>query len=82
MQKKDILLWAYKKPVQRRFISLLTILVIVGIAVTNIIMLNQGLFTVAGIIPSFINQGILVTLFGVGYWYTKTEKTNNTKTVA
>ena len=71
-----LLLWAYKKPVERRFISPLTILVIVGIATTNIIMVNQGLFTLAEIFPSFINQGMLLVLFGVGYLHTKPQETN------
>ena len=66
-----LLLWAYKKPVERRFIAPLTILVIVGIATTNIIMVNRGLFTLTGMIPSFLNQGILLALFGFGYLYTK-----------
>ena len=76
-----LLLWAYKKPVERRFISPLTMLVIIGIASTNIIMISRGLFTLTGMIPSFINQGILLALFGFGYFYTKTEKTNATKKV-
>lgn len=68
-----LLLWAYKKPTERRFVSPLTILVIIGIATTNIIMVSRGLFTLTGMIPSFVNQGILLVLFGAGYFYTKPE---------
>ena len=65
-----LLLWAYKKPVERRFVSPLTILVICGIAITNIITVNMGLFTVTGMLPSFIIQSLLLVLFSLGYVFT------------
>jgi hypothetical protein len=69
-----LLLWAYKKPVERKTIVLLTILAIIGIATTNIIMVTRGLFTVTEMLLSFIIQAILLALFGYGYWFTKAEK--------
>jgi hypothetical protein len=69
-----LLLWAYKEPIERRFVAPLTILVIIGIAITNTIMTTRGLFTTTGIIPSFIIQGILLLAFSVGYVFTKPEK--------
>jgi hypothetical protein len=66
-----LLLLAYKKPTERRFVALLTILVIVGIAATNIIMITRGLFTVANMIPSFLNQALLLALFSYGYVFSK-----------
>jgi hypothetical protein len=68
-----LLLWAYKKPVERRNIAPLTILVIIGIAITNIIMVNRGLFTIVEILPSFIIQTLLLLLFSIGYFFTKSE---------
>jgi hypothetical protein len=66
-----LLLWAYKKPVERRTVAPLTILAIIGIAITNIIMVNRGLFTFTGMLPSFIIQAILLALFSYGYITTK-----------
>ena len=68
-----LLLWAYKKPVERRIIAPLTILAIIGIAITNIIMVNRGLFTIAEMFPSFIIQTLLLSLFSIGYVFTKPE---------
>lgn len=73
-----LLLWAYKKPIERHFVAPLTILVIVGIAATNIIMITRGLFTVTGMLPSFVIQSLLLTLFSYGYTFTKSkEKCDN-----
>jgi hypothetical protein len=69
-----LLLWAYKKPIERRFVAPLTILVILGIAVTNTLMVDRGLFTITGMLPSFIIQGILLIGFSVGYVFTEPEK--------
>jgi len=66
-----LLLWAYKKPVERRTIAPLTILAIIGIAITSIIMVNRGLFTVTGMLPSFIVQATLLALFSYGYITTR-----------
>ena len=68
-----LLLWAYKKPVERRIIAPLTILVIIGIAITNIIIVNRGLFTIAKMLPSFIIQTVLLSLFSIGYVFAKPE---------
>jgi hypothetical protein len=62
-----LLLWAYKKPVERRTIAPLTILAIIGIAISSIIMVSRGLFTGTGMLPSFIVQAILLVLFSYGY---------------
>ena len=69
-----LLLWAYKKPIERRAVAPLTILIIVGIAITNIIMVNTGLFTVTEMLPSFVIQSLLLSLFSVGYVFTKPKK--------
>ena len=66
-----LLLWAYKKPVERRTIAPLTILAIIGIAMTSIIMVTRGLFTFTGMLPSFIIQAILLVIFSYGYITTK-----------
>ena len=69
-----LLLWAYQRPIERRFVAPLTIIVIIGIAATNIIMLNRDTFTITELLPTFIIQIILITLFSYGYMNTRPEK--------
>jgi hypothetical protein len=69
-----LLLWAYQQPIERRFVALLTIIVIIGIAATNMIMLNRGTFTITERLPTFIILIILITLFSYGYMNTRPEK--------
>lgn len=69
-----LLLWAYQQPIERRFVALLTIIVIIGIAATNMIMLNRGTFTIIERLPTFIILIILITLFSYGYMNTRPEK--------
>ena len=69
-----LLLWAYKKPVKRRFVAPLTILLIVGVVATNIMMITRGLFTVSDMIPTFLNQSLLLVLFSYGYVFSKPKK--------
>ena len=52
----------------------LTIRVIIGIAITKIIMIIRGLFTINGMLPSFMNQSTMLLLFSVGYVFTKPKK--------
>lgn len=69
-----LLLWAYQRPIERRFVAPLTIIVIIGIAATNMIMLNRGTFTITELLPTLIIQIILITLFSYGYMNTRPEK--------
>lgn len=69
-----LLLWAYQQPIERRFVAPLTIIVIIGIAATNMIMLNRGTFTITELLPTFIILIILITLFSYGYMNTRPEK--------
>lgn len=69
-----LLMWAYQRPIERRFVAPLTIIVIIGIAATNMIMLNRGTFTITELLPTFIIQIILITLFSYGYMNTRPEK--------
>ena len=70
-----LLVWAYQKPVERRIVAPLTMLVIVGIAITNIVMVSKGLFTITQMLPSFTIQTVLLLLYGVGYLLTSSKNT-------
>jgi hypothetical protein len=60
-----LLLWAFQKPVERKFVSILTILVICGFIVTEIIAVLYGWVTIGRMIPSWVMQIILLALFGI-----------------
>jgi hypothetical protein len=59
-----LLVWAFQKPVERKFVSILTILVICGFIVTEIIAVLYGWVTIGRMIPSWVMQLILLVLFG------------------
>jgi hypothetical protein len=59
-----LLLWAYRQPLERRFVALFTIIIIVGIMVTEIIAVGQGYHQ-----PAFSLgfQVVLIGLFGYSF---------------
>ena len=63
-----LLLWAYRKPVERSFVALLTIVVIIGFVITEVILATTGRIEPTKMIPSWIMQTILTGLFSFGYW--------------
>jgi uncharacterized membrane protein len=67
-----LLIWAYQRPVERRAIAPLTSLVICGFVATEIVSVLAGWMVLWRMIPTWILQGILITLFGMGYYYSDT----------
>jgi hypothetical protein len=55
-----LLLWAARRPFERRFVAILTALVIVGVVVTEIWAVATGAFRVSRMIPSWCLQAILI----------------------
>jgi hypothetical protein len=62
-----LLLWAYRKPLERRFVALLTDIVVIGIVMTEIFGIIRGYIDVAELIPSLVMQPLLLILFGYGF---------------
>lgn len=63
-----LLIWAGKKPVERRGILLLTIFpVIIGLIISGAYAVTMGLIPISRILPTWIVQGLLVILFGFSY---------------
>lgn len=63
-----VLIWAYKKPLERRFIAFLTIIIIIiGLVSTEIYAFVNGSITMNKIIPMLILQIVLLGLFGFSY---------------
>jgi hypothetical protein len=64
-----LLLWADRKPVERKGILLITVMpVISGLMLNNIQSVTSGLKTVQSTIPTLIVQLALVVLFLFSYW--------------
>jgi len=72
-----LLIWAYKRPLERKFVAFLTILVIIGFVVTELFAVANGQVELNKMIPTWILQMILLGLFGFSYVFTS--KTANRK---
>jgi hypothetical protein len=64
-----LLAWAYRKPIERRFIAVLTMLVICGLVATELIAVLSGSKTLARTVPTWCLQALLLALFVIGYCY-------------
>ena len=64
-----LLLWAYRKPIERRFIAVLTMFVICGLAVSELSAVLAGHITLGRAIPTWCLQAILLALFVIGYCF-------------
>jgi len=67
-----LLIWAYRKPLERRIIALLTTIVIIGLVVTEITTAICGYIDIHKLIPTFILQSILLFLFSFSFIKSKT----------
>ncbi len=64
-----LLVWAYRKPIERQFIAVLTMFVICGLALTELVAVLSGDMTLARTVPTWCLQTVLLTLFAIGYYY-------------
>lgn len=69
-----LLLWAYHRPIERRAVAGLTILVIVGLAMAEIWAVSSSLISVSRIVPTWALQVVLVTLFTAGLVQSRPER--------
>jgi len=64
-----LLIWAYNNPLERRFVALLTLIVITGLILTEITLVLAGTVSLIKIIPTLAIQIVLAYLFITGYLY-------------
>jgi len=64
-----LLLWAFRRPIERRFVAPLTIIVIYGLVLTEIIAVHSGAIEVWRMVPTWCLQASLLGLFATAYHY-------------
>ena len=62
-----LLLWAYRKPQERRFIALFTIIVLTSIGLTEIILVSLDYISLKSVLPSLVIQAVLLVLFSYSF---------------
>ena len=62
-----LLYWAFRRPLERRHIALLTILVLVGFMVTEAVSIVEGHIRISKALPSLILQTAWLILFGYAF---------------
>lgn len=64
-----LLLWAYRRPVERRVVAGLTLVVICGLILTEVLAVYSGELEAWRMAPTWALQVILLGLFAGGYYY-------------
>ena len=64
-----LLLWAYQRPLERAFVAALTVLVIYGLAATEVVAAVSGALPTWRMVPTWVLQGTLLGLFATAYHY-------------
>jgi hypothetical protein len=66
-----LLIWAYQKPLERKVVAALTVLVIYGLVLTEIVAVLLGHLAAWRMLPTCFLQTILLGLFAGGFHYSK-----------
>jgi hypothetical protein len=66
-----LLFWAYKKPLERRFVAPLTILILVWFFSLEVWAAASGFVTFQKLLPSMILQVVLTALYTFAYFYAR-----------
>lgn len=64
-----LLLWAYQRPIERRFVAALTVVVIYGLVATEVSAVASGDLAVWRMAPTWCLQAVLLVLFASAYHY-------------
>jgi hypothetical protein len=70
-----LLYWAFRKPLERRYIAIFTNIVILGFVITEIVAVNNNYLLLSKTAPSFVLQAVLLTLFGYSFIISGKRKT-------
>jgi uncharacterized membrane protein len=70
-----LLYWAYRKPVERRYVALFTSLILICFVVTEIVAISNGYIQLNKVVPSFVLQAILLIIFNYSVIISRNRKT-------
>ena len=62
-----LLIWACRKPLERRFIALFTVIILVGIAATELVLAGLDYIPWRSVTGSLVMQAALLVLFNYGF---------------
>ena len=62
-----LLLWASRRPLERRFVAALTVLVIYGLVATEVVAVASGHLALWRMVPTWCLQATLLALFAGGF---------------
>jgi hypothetical protein len=63
-----LLLWADRKPLERKAVLLITLIPILGNAFNQVVGLSNGFLSLEAALPLWINQTVLTALYVFSYW--------------
>jgi hypothetical protein len=64
-----LLVWAWRRPLERRFVAALTVVVIYGLVLTEILAVRSGALAAWRMAPTWCLQAVLLGLFAAAYHY-------------
>jgi hypothetical protein len=64
-----LLLWAHRRPLERRFVAALTVVVIYGLVIAEIVAVAAGDIAAWRMVPTWCLQAGLLALFATAYHY-------------
>ena len=64
-----LLVWAFQRPIERRFVAALTVLVILGLVIAEIAAVHSGVISAARMAPTWYLQAGLLALFAYAYHF-------------
>jgi hypothetical protein len=64
-----LLIWAYRRPLERRGVAALTVLVIYGLIISEVLAVQSGALAAWRMIPTWCLQAVLLLLFAGAFHY-------------
>jgi hypothetical protein len=66
-----LLIWAHRKPLERKFVAALTVLVIYGLVLTEVVAVLYGHLATWRMLPTWFLQAVLLGLFAGGFHHAR-----------
>jgi hypothetical protein len=62
-----LLLWAYRKPLERRYIALFTIVILIGFIVSEITLFSLDYIGIRSVLGSLVIQALILVLYSYSF---------------